>query len=351
VSDITEVGRPQYGKGSNANYFRDLLAAKSGGAEGDEARTRIATARGALEARTSNLELSLSHQGSDFSPNEHLNASFVDSATRALRIEPLFQRNELPDTPGETLKIPRLSASVTPTSGLDAAILATATPTTASVSAPVATVSALLTVSQQWIDLVMAPGGETIAGDILGGRYAEAVDLQLASGTGASGQTIGLDATTSPTAFTFASASPTVPLMLTAIMKTRAQVAKARGVVPDAVVMHPTLSWFIFDGGASTDVNIGALQIAFPRIVESSAISIALGAGTASEIILACTRDLQYWSRPPVISVAEDYSGTNTLQLAIAVHGYVASPGANLNPTGLGLITGTGTTAQTGFGA
>lgn len=359
MTDIHETTRPIYGPGSSHNYIADLLMRSQGGSEGDEARARLAGAA-ALEAErrnAANLAISQSHGGSDFggpSAAAHFNAAFTDQATKAVTIAPLFERRELPQGAGETYKVPTVTTSVTPSEQADDATVATqASPVTAAVSVPVGTISALLTVSRQWIDLVLAPGGEAIAAEILGRRYAEALDTALYSGSGSSGQTIGLRSTTSPTTGTYTDASPTVQKIAQAVLKLRSNVFKTRGAAPDVAITHPSIGSFVYAGDALTT---GGLSIAPPfdkaglRLVEYAGVPTNLGAGTnQAEVVLARTADLWYAASAPVIDVADDYSGITNGQLAIAVHGYVASPAGNLNPAGVGVLSGTGLIVQSGY--
>jgi hypothetical protein len=369
LSDITETARPVYGPGSEHNYFIDrLLAAEADvpmvrGLVGrddltpDEARMRLAQAAGAADAErrnNANVQLSVAHGGGDFnlSAASHINSAFTDSYVNEIVVEPLFTREDLPAGVGDKLTIPRITTGATVgVAGLDGASTPTqANPVSAAVSVPVGMVSGMLTVSRQFLDLVMAPGGEAIAARILGGRYAEAVDSQLWGGSAATGQTQGIATTTGATAGAYTDATPTVQEFVTAALKLRSVTATARKARLDTVVMHPRRASWYFEGNASTDVGFNALERAGLAIVEYTGVTTTDGVGTNQDQVLVCRKaDLAYWASAPELIVAEEYSGLTNGQVAVAVKGYVASPGGLLTPAGIGLLTGTGLIAPSGF--
>ena len=71
--------------------------------------------------------------------------------------------------------------------------------------------------------------------------------------------------------------------------------------------------------------------------------------GGQDEILLVTAQDLVCWQNAPSIMTAFDQSAVATGQLVIAARGYVASPGGNRRPEGVGIITGSDLAAPAGF--
>jgi hypothetical protein len=335
------------------------------GLTADEARSRLAqSAEWRTEQRTANLELSLSHQGSDYNlgASGHLSDAMTDSYVTERVIAPLFTSHELPEGTGDTLKIPHVTTSATVgVAGLDAANTPTqASPVTAIVTAPVAMVSGLLTCSWQFMDLCLQPGGEAIAGKILGARYAESLDAQLYGGSAATGQTVGLNKGTGATTAAYTDASPTVQEALTALAKLRSTTSTARKARVDRMIMHNRRMSWLLDGNASTNVAgpVGITSgddasndfaVHGMSVVEYAGVGTAQGAGTEDSILVCRASDLDYWTRAAEIEVYEDYSGVTSGQVGVVVKGYVASPGGLRQPAGIGTSNGTGWIAPSGF--
>jgi hypothetical protein len=367
--------RPVYGPGSPHNELLDMflvrgitppLASLSDrpGLTADEARSRLAqSAEWRTEQRTANLELSLSHQGSDYNlgASGHLNDAMTDSYVTERVIAPLFTSHELPEGTGNTIKIPRLTTSVTVgVAGLDVATTPTGTPVSAIVTAPVAMVSGLVLASWQWMDLCLQPGAEAIAGRILGARFAESLDAQLYGGSGTTGQTVGLNKGTGATTAAYTDATPSVQEALTVLAKLRSTTSTARKARVDTIIMHNRRMSWLLDGNASTNVSgpVGITSgddasndfaIHGMRVVEYAGVGTAQGAGTEDSILIARSSDLDYWQSAPEIDVYEDFSGVTSAQVGIVVKGYVASPGGLRQAAGIGTSNGTGWIAPSGF--
>lgn len=110
-------------------------------------------------------------------------------------------------------------------------------PTTATVTANVRTIAGQIDAAMQLLDQSPIAFDEIMFQDLLA-DYALQLDTQLWSGTGASGQLLGILNTGSIGAVTFTSGSPTVPLMWPKLAGALNTVSGSRKRMPDAFWSH-----------------------------------------------------------------------------------------------------------------
>jgi hypothetical protein len=216
-------------------------------------------------------------------------------------------------------------------------------PTSALAESPVASIAGQIDMSRQLLDFSQPGMDEAISAD-LGADYATKLETQVLSGSGASGQTLGLRNVSGITSVTATNASPTPLTSLTAIGNLINQVSAAYGSQPSdlAVVMHPRrFNWIISKAGFNV-----RFPVADENVIVSTSIPTTLGAGTNQDVVLALVlSEVTLYERPVVFRIYEQVgSGTQTVR--VSAIGYAALM-ANRQPAAIGILSGTELTPPT----
>ena len=368
MSIATET-RAVYGPGSEHSYWLDRLLAtghepmvpylsQRSGVSEHEATIRLAEAAQYAREQRNNDNVSVfgtAHGGTDFgltTPSGHINEAMSGSYVAASHIEALHTRHPMPSNPGDVLKIPRVStAPTTAVQSADGASESTTDPVSAIVSAP----------SQRWPGSSRCHGRRPIfsCGPVprrscracSGIKLAEAVDLELMQGTALSGHTVGITKATGATATSYTDASPTVAEFVTAFHKAISTTKTARkiGGTGWSAIMHPRRAEWYYEADASAcrwAARLGRKVGRYCRVHHRGHDPWRWHRGRR---VSRPVGRLAVLGTETVIEVATDYSGLTNGQVAIAIRQYVVSPGTLLQPAGLGVLSGTGLAAVSGY--
>ena len=291
----------------------------------------------------------------------------------------LVSQKSLP--PGtDSLNIPTLNAGTTAitTTAIqtaDNASLSSTDVVSNTISVPVRTIGGFEDVALQVIEQSPLAGGfdEMIFTDLLA-DYNKRLDLQVINGTGASGQMLGILATTGINSVAYVQASPTVTTTYPVLVQQKSQVDKGRFLPATAMLMSPSrFNWHLAavdSSGRPLVVPSGsgpynALGVLNPDVAEGGPagwlaglpvyldanIPANLGAGTNEDrIIVARWEDSYLYEGIPKVSAHPD-ALANTLGMRLRFYNYVAFTAARA-PVSICVATGSGmitTTVLAGF--
>jgi HK97 family phage major capsid protein len=278
--------------------------------------------------------------------------------------------NVKPLPPGtDSINLPKLATgTTTAVQGTDAAAVSSTDFTDTFVTGPVRTIAGQQDMALQLLEQSPAGIDEIIFGDLIG-DYNQKLDLQVLSGSGTSGQLKGIF-NAGPTAVTFTSASPTVPLLYTPLTQGLSQVAKSRFQPADTIVMHPSRWYWIVaaldtqnrplvtpEGGSGANtiavldaeaVEGVAGSIAGVPIVVDANLPTNVGAGTNQDRLLVgrLKDNYLYEGALRTRALVEVLSGT--LQVRLQVYNYVAQI-PDRYPVAYATIDGTGLIMPAGY--
>jgi HK97 family phage major capsid protein len=277
--------------------------------------------------------------------------------------------NSRPLIPGTMVyHFPKLSGgAATAIQTADNAAIQETDPTSTDYSVSVKTIAGQVDISRQLYDF-SSPGMDEIIMADLAADYATKLDVQVISGSGSSGQALGIRNISSINTITYTQATPTAATLYSQIANAWQTIGTSIYRPADAIVMHPrrwaSLMAAVDSQGrplatsyspvntmtqAGNEQNpqgaVGSLQ-GLPVYVDPN-LPINLGAGTNQDIILVLrTAEMYlYEEGAPRTRVFEDVgSGTQTVR--ISAWGYFAFAGGRY-PGAISLITGTGLVAPT----
>lgn len=378
-----------YARDSGNSYFRDLALLAVPGNPGFAERERLAEHARTIDKAEADLpvefragvnrvaagqELRVNPnttygQGGEFVPPLWLMADWV-AALRAGR--PAADRCQVkPLPPGtDVINLPKIATgtatAIQTTQGSGASSVDL---TTATVSGAVRTIAGQQDISLQLLEQSPANFDEIVYQDLTA-DYGRQLDQQILTGSGASGQLLGLLTLSGTNAVTFTQASPTVPLLYGPLGQAAAQVAKQRFLGADTILMHPSHWWWIAsaldtqnrplvepEGG----VGVNTVAVLDPFAAQGMAGSIAgipvvvdanvptnLGAGTNQAPILV-GRFADFFLYEGAIrlrALPEILSGA--LQMRLQAYNYMTFiPGRY--PVSLSVINGTGCIVPAGY--
>lgn len=295
----------------------------------------------------------------------------VDLYAKAQRFGRVFadqvRREPLPDV-GMSVIVPRLTQGLT--AGIQAsesAAAATQDPTEADLTIPVRTVAGFSPVSRQTLE--RAAYSDTILMEDLCARYFASLDSQLISGSGTSGQHLGVFNTVGVSAasvasFTIANAWAAIAGE-NGVLAQINQWAATVGAAADKIFMHPR-RWGAFLGlldssnrplfgigeanyapvgtGEASGYGLVGRMAGLPVYTDAN-IPTNLGAGTnQDDILVIASPAVILWEREddPVTLAFEQQAGTS-LQVQLVCYGYSAFT-AGRYPAASGVVSGAGLT-------
>jgi HK97 family phage major capsid protein len=234
------------------------------------------------------------------------------------------------------------------------------------VTAPVKTIAGQQDIAIQLLDQSPIAFDQLIFRDLMA-DYATKLNVQVLSGSNASGQVQGTLGTTGINAVTYTDATPTVAELYAKLADAVQQIHTGRFLPPTVIVMHPRRwGWFLaaLDANqrplvvpnASNPFNAMGVQegvvsqqvvgtiMGLPVVTDPSIpityASGVPGAGTEDVIVVMRADDLVLYESPIKTRVLPDV-GSGTLTVRLQVFGYVAFTAARL-PKAISLIAGTG---------
>jgi HK97 family phage major capsid protein len=396
-----------YGEGSGHSYFLDMARSQLNQGDGDggvagsrerlqrhakemdvemPAREVRRASRGERELRS--LDTELRHKGEQRSVFEkRVNPNRTDGQGGYF-VPPLWLIDEYIDLPRfgrqfansvrnmtlptgtDSINVPKVATgTATGVQTADAGSVTSTDMTDTFVNAPVRTIAGQQDIALQLLDQSPASFDEIVFADLIA-DYNQRLDTQCISGSGSSGQLLGVLNVSGINAITYTDASPTLPELYLPSMQALSQVATKRKMMPSAVFLTPA-RWFwmasqldsqnrpfilpetnapfnplALQTGGDVEGPVGRM-LNFPLLADGN-IPANLGAGTNEERIIATrTSDLYLWEgsmRTRVLT--EVLSGT--LQVRLQVYNYAAFM-ANRRPEAISVISGTGVIAPSGF--
>jgi HK97 family phage major capsid protein len=368
---VTNEPNPVYRKNDNhgPSFFKDLMTFQLNLPAQGEARSRLAASQ---ETRVSDMT-TVAGAGGEFAPPLWLVGDFVALARPGRVAADLSGvKNDLPSGVS-SINLPKVSAGATVavqatqnTAGSDTAM------TTTSVTSGITTLIGKQVISMQLLQQSGIPFDEVILSD-LALAYAGALDVQVLTGSGSSGQLRGLKNGASVGATTFTSASPAVTSATSAnsfynkIISAMNSIYTARYLPPDAILMHPQRwSWVLegldsqvrplvvpngpmfngigTDNGPTAQGATGTL-LGLPVFVDPN-VPVNIGAGTNQDVVyVGRFADVFLWESP-IQQASFDATYADQASILFRVLGYSAfipdRQGAAINAiNGTGLVTPT----------
>src|SRR5664280_3294390 len=354
------------------SFFGDLISARSGDAN---AADRLRTNN--QETRTNaGLGSYTSGHGADFSPPSYLDV--VTQARAGSTFANLVHQEELP-TGVSSVNLPRVLSTGGTT-------VATQNPQNTGVSnvdvntdlltSSVTTIAGAQIVSQQLLDQTPNYGGSTIDQILmndLSADFARNLDVQVLTGSGASGQLQGyvtkaVSDNVQNVAWTLA--SPTAPKFVAAVASLVSSVASARYKAPDFVLVHPRRwQWFassvdstgrpfvaatgssgfntLGQQGEITAEGLVGTVLGLPVYADAN-IPVNLGTGANQDLVIVGVRDDAWLWTSPIVTEVLNQPYASSLGLYIRLYSYSAFI-SNRYPLANGLIYGTVGTGSTGL--
>jgi HK97 family phage major capsid protein len=234
----------------------------------------------------------------------------------------------------------------------------------ANVTVPVVTVAGQQDVSRQSIE--RAQGVDQIVFGDLAMDYALKLNQQVLSGTGSSGQALGILQTAGIGQATAFTAAVTLATFYSKIAGQINGVQTTRFLAPDVIIMHPRRwNWLISQldttnrplitpegngptnayGVSTVPVDTGSIQavgrLAGLPVITDASVPISVGSGPEDQVIIARSKDLLLWEEgdgSPSTLRFEQTLG-NQLTVKLVAYGYAAFTAARY-PTAVGLIGG-----------
>jgi len=245
----------------------------------------------------------------------------------------------------------------------------------ANVTIPVATIAGQQTISRQALERG-APGIDQLVYADLAGAYAVALDAQVLSGSGSSGQMLGILNTSGIAQASAFSAAATTTTFMSKLAGAINSVQTSRFAAPDVIIMHPRrFNWLSsqvdsqgrplvvpnlngpvnalasFDSPVDLLTNAPAGYILGLPVVLDASIPTSVGTGPEDQVIVARRADLLLWEigdGAPVDLRFEQTLG-NQLTTTLVAYGYaaftagryasaVAVVGGNASTAGYGLV-------------
>lgn len=356
------------------SYFLDV--ARSQVLHDQEARQRLE--RHSVEVLSSPEYRDLNRTdgtGGQFVPPAYLMDQFLE-LKRAGRATANAVRNVPLPGGTDSINIPRLATGgATAIQTADNAAVQETDPTDAILTVPVRTIAGQVDVAIQLLEQSPIAADQILLSDLIR-DYNTKVGAQVLNGTGLSGQSLGILATSSIGAVTYTDASPTPAEMWPKLADAINRVATGIYSEANLIVMHPRRwAWFLstldsagrplvvpvtggmqaFNGMGTVTGDTGGIQrvvgqimgvnvITDPNVPTTYAAGVP-GAGTEDIIIvLDANESILYESAIKTRVLPEVGSGTLTVRLQ--VYGYVAFT-AGRYPASIATVAGTGLVAPT----
>jgi HK97 family phage major capsid protein len=344
------------------SYFADLAKVQLNMDDNGESRARLQ--RHGEEVRSAPEYRDLARtdgNGGYFVPPAWLLSDFAPLARAARPTANLVHSEALPSGT-DSINIPTIATgTATAIQTADNAAVQEVDLTDATINAGVKTIAGQQDVAIQLLDQSPVAFDQIIFQDLMA-DYATKVDLQVISGSNASGQVKGIRGASGTNAVTYTDGTPTVAELFPKIADAIQQIHTGRFLPPSVIVMHPRRwAWFTaaldttgrplvavgagaqnsvatFDGVVSQQV-VGSLQ-GLPVVTDPN-IPINLGAGTNEDIILVMrASDLLLWESSIRSRVLPEV-GSGTLTVRLQVYGYIAFS-AERYPKSTSILGGTG---------
>ena len=363
----TEVYRPDV---PETSFFRDLYAAR----RGDYGAAERLHRNNALAGTERRAGSTTAGAGGEFAPPGWLIDEFVALARPGRVTADLCHKEPLP-TGVSNINLPRVSGgTTTAVQATQNTAVSDTTATTDSVSSGITTVAGKQVVSLQLLEQSGIPFDKVILAD-LAADYAKELDLQVISGSGASGQLRGLLTISGSNAVTFTSSSPVVAgstaadSLLFQVNSAANQIHTSVFKPATGIVMHPRRwAWIMaaVDGQNRPLVTPDGQQYNGPAVstqptAQGAAgtlgglpvhldpnIPTNLGAGTNQDPILVCRWDEEHVWESELRAETFDAPYADSMGVLFRTFAYSAAI-LDRRPTAVSIINGTGLVAPAGL--
>jgi HK97 family phage major capsid protein len=356
-----------YERGSRNSYLRDLANANIN--HDHEARERLQRHADEVAVEPEYKEYRdlnrADGSGGAFVPPAWLMGQWIELARAGRPTANLFNSQPLPGGT-DSINIPRvLTGTATAIQPNDNDPVQEVDLTDSSLSIPVRTIAGQQDIAIQLLDQSPINFDELVFRDLLA-DYATKANVQILTGTGASGQVTGLQTQAGATAVTVT--ATTVAGLYSAIANATQLIYTTRYAAPNVIVMHPRRwAWLVSQldstsrplvvpsaqgpnnavgtfGGVTTQAVVGTIQ-GLPVVTDPS-IPTNQGAGTNQDMVLILKTDdvVLYESGVRTRVLQETLSGTLTVRLQ--VYGYIAFS-AGRYAASLARLSGVGFVAPT----
>jgi len=349
LKTTTKVTEPvTYERGNGASYFRDLMRVKTDRDMDGSARERLR--RHAVDAAEQRAVPSagaldrVDGTGGYFTPPAWLMSQYVELARAGRAYANLTTQQPLPGGT-DSLNIPKiLTGTTTGIQTGDNVAIQDSAMTDTFVTAPVRTVAGYQDIAIQSLDQSPLNFDEVIFRDLVA-DYATRVNQQVISGSGNSGQVLGVRNTSNIETITATSGSDNVTLLYAKLADAAQRVHTQRFAPPTVIVMHPR-RWAYFlaavdtskrplvvpsGPGSNAIATFGAVaaeqvvgQMHGLPVVTDPSIPTTLGAGTNEDVIHVLRASDLWLYESALRTRVLDEIGSESLTVRLQVHGYVA---------------------------
>lgn len=346
-----------YRPDSEVSFFRDLVLGRNDPA----AQERLLThSREMHEVYRDRRDVTSGGGGAGVIPPLYMGELYAEMPRASRPFADAVPTRPLPSA-GMTISVPRVTTATT--MGVQAAELTALSKTdigTSTLSVPVVTIGGINDLSLQALER-SEPGLDMLVFEDLQAAYDALLDTQLLSGTGASGQHLGIRAVSAINTSTYTDASPTAAKALPKIYDAIQLIGSTRYRNADTIVMHPRrAAWFgsnlstsfpLFQQGQLNQAagqQSGGFLTSFAglKVVLDPNIGTTYGGGTnEDEIYVVHSPDLILLEGVPRAEVFRDsLSASGTVRLRL--YSYTAFVSGR-QPKSIAKVSGTGLAAPT----
>lgn len=332
------------------SFFRDLYGSQTGrGSRGADERLRRWAEQ--LDQRWTaggpQVRATTSSQVGALVPPAYLGELVAPVAHEARQVADLVMHQPLPAT-GMSVVVPRgTDATEVAPQASEATAVANQDPTWTDVTLPVATVAGKAKVSRQTLERSEWDVDQIVYAD-LAAAHAASVEQQVLTGTGTSGQVLGILSTAGVGQMSAFTAAATVATLYAKLAGAAAAVRAGRKLSADTVVAHPTRwAWLVsqldtmgrplvvpqvcgpmnalgtWDSGTSPDVQpVGSVQV-LPWVL-SGEVPTAVGSGPEDQILTLRRQDAVLFEEGDGLPRELRFEDVDNLTVTITAYSYIA---------------------------
>ena len=230
-----------YRQGGEASYFKDLALASAPGRFDTEARARLQRHADEMSVELRTNMSRTDGQGGEFVPPLWLLNSYIKLARAGRVTADLASKFELP-AGTDSINLPKISGGSSVAAQTDGSAVSNTDMTTSTVTAPVNTYAGQQVFSLQLLEQSPINFDQVVFADLIA-EHAQKIGAAVIGGSGSSGAHTGILTNTGTTSITYTATTPTAAGVYAAIAQGISNVAKNRFLPADAVVMNPSM-WY-----------------------------------------------------------------------------------------------------------
>lgn len=355
-----------YRQNGEHSYFKDLALSQAPGRFDSEARSRLQrhAEEMVVEQRTNMGRTD--GQGGDFVPPIWLMNSYIKLARAGRVTADLASKFELP-AGTDSINLPKISGGASVAAQVDNAAASNTDMTTSVVTAPVNTYAGQQVFALQLLEQSPINFDQVVFADLIA-AHAQAIGSSVIAGAGSSGAHEGILTNTAVTSVTYTATTPTAAGVYAAIAQGISNVAKNRFLPADAVVMNPSMWYWLVSqvdsNGRPFVVPTGGAPYNAAGVMSDTQAESLVGtiAGvnvyldpnigntystSQTRVIVGRFSDLALFEGPARTRVLYE-TDANTLQVRLQVYNYTAFTSRRYS-TALAVCSGTGFAAPSGY--